>query len=516
MKIIVNENEVSWVFGSKINPGPQAMSAVRQYMGAYAENFMPISIGMGMFSWELPDDGWERISHAQASEAGKIREAYSKFCGEALNAAKAKVGGGAMHFVNNVFTVPNDDYVFYKVQADGSVKFQIAAWGFRNLVRPTGGPMRKDLNKKNQQVKCGFSVDGVMQPQRGFTSCFAHQQIPTHFETAEDGFYAFSQGISEGEKITIVDDDTKRVFELLVQKGQSEYVFDVTQMSTVKVLVEHDGAPLPNTNVQLNYNGKSLNAVTADDGTVMFSVAYFKDKSVEAVVNGEAQQNVLQLGENSFHFNFATPAKKATAKVRVNADGMPVEGECVKVFVAGNERLVTTGPDGVATCEFEYTDAFDVAADVRGNVQQKPIANEVLFDFDFVTPVVRTVSVKVVDVAGMPLAGKEISVKQGEQKLYGILDDDGTFRFEDTAFKRGEGVDLTVGGEDGTKIEIPFVLEPDDDEYLFKGVNEKNNSYLFLWIILALLLIAVVAYFVAPYFIGLASSAGSVFSNMLI
>ena len=121
MKVIVNKNEVFWVFGSKINPGPQAISAVRMYLGAYAENFLPMSIGMGMFTWELPDDGWERMSQIRAGEVGVVKKGYSKFCSDVMNAAKLKAGNNAMYFVNNLLTVPNDDYIFYKIEPDGNV-----------------------------------------------------------------------------------------------------------------------------------------------------------------------------------------------------------------------------------------------------------------------------------------------------------------------------------------------------------------------------------------------------------
>ena len=121
-------------------------------------------------------------------------------------------------------------------------------------------------------------------------------------------------------------------------------------------------------------------------------------------------------------------------------------------------------------------------------------------------------TVRVEDADGNPLAGREVVLKQGEQKVYATLDDDGSFTFDDSGFNRGEGVVLKVANSNDEKIEIPFVLEPDEDEYILQGKIEKKSPFFFLGILLLLTATAVGAYFLAPHFFDLVGDAGKALS----
>lgn len=521
MKIIVNSNEVFWVFGTKINPGPQAISAIERYVGSYASVFLPVNLGMGIYSWELPDDGWERYSQIHSGEDAVVKQAYSALCRNVHEAVKGRIGNNAEAFVNNVFTVPNDDYVFYKIDADGKVQFLISAWGFRNVKKPSGGPLKKDIIvKKNQFVKCGFAIDGVLQPNRAFVSHFEHQQVPSRLVTLDDGYYSYSSALVEGETVVVADEKSGKRFELVVKGGQEEYIFDVTDMCNVNVNVKRDGEPLSDENVQLTYNDKQYNVTTDENGVAAFNIPILENKMLDVVVNGEEQQQEPNSAGNSFFFEFTTTpepvAKKATLTVNVKSDGEPVCGEPVKISYAGNDHLLNTDAAGTISLELEYDEIKVATVDVRGSILQKDVDGEVLlFEYDFFSPSSRTVTVGIVDAKGEPITGNEVTISQGEKKEYFNLDESGKFRFLDSGYKRGEEVVVTVVNSDGSKTHIPFVLEPDEDEYLLEGELKKRKSFLFLWILLLLIATVVCAILLFEPFESVVSEAGNSLLQML-
>lgn len=508
MKVRAKENEVIWVIGSKVNKGPQANYMLKSQLGEFACSFVPMDVGAGYYTWELPGTGWIKLSQATPEDAVAVKRAFA----EIKRSVGEKVTNAAV--LNSVFTVPNNDYIFFRQSAKGKLEIMVTAWGFKNHNKAVGGPITKVLvGKAAQKVSVGFTIAGELVPDRVFTSCHSYQQLPAQLTTSENGLYSYGQEMEVGDTLEIVDIESGKVFVLNVTDGVDEYKFDVSERCCVNVSVIENDRPKAGVEVKIGYNGDFTKFVTDANGDVSTELVFMKDCAVTVMVEGERQEELVNLNGNRFCFKrYVEQVYVAQVKVNVTENGNPVNDEPVHVSCGENDQVLLTGEDGMALCELRVTGCQDIQVEVREVIKtQAAIDGDVTFLFDFEKE--QEVHVALVSADESPLAGCEVDLVQDTKILHFILDEDGGFIFDRRGFSNNQ--EIVVKFEyDNKRIEVPFMLDEDETEYWFQAQLMQRPWWHMLAYSAAAVALVAASWFVAPYFVQAAESVGNMILKM--
>lgn len=509
MEVKVNANEVSWIFGTKVNKGQQANSALASKLNEYAKYFVPMDVGTGYYSWCLPDDNWFTLSQLSGIDENKARDAHNVL----LSNIKKDVPDSS--FANIVLTVPNEDYIYVRFTEEGEAEILFTCWGFKSYNNAKPGPLKEEIERKFlQSVSVAFKFDGELLPTREFLSRFSYQQLPNSFITADNGFFRYDKEIKIGEPIEIKDKLSNKYFNLLVEKGRSDYVFDITDYSSVHVYAKRDGEPMRGALVKLEYNGKEYSVNTDMAGKATLELPYREGEVIVASIEDERQEKLIDTADNIFEFEFLTPVLRSSVKVTVFQDDVLLIDEPVQVRVNGAEIRMQTNTHGEAVYETDYFEGSYIDVVVRGvQKHQQMLEGENIFEYKFVIPKERIVNIKFDNLEGVDFVGKEVSLKQGDKKLYFVLDDDNSFDFNRNELTSNEEVLVSVAMEGGERLEVSFVLDADEDNYLLVGelVKKKSNIWIAELIVAAVLLAAAVM--LADPFVDAATELGNTIIN---
>ncbi len=125
------KQEVHWLFGSKLNAGPQANNKVAALLGNdVAAHFAKLKAGSGYYEWIVNDD-YTFLTDADPVLAQEVNGALATL----HNEVRAK----APSIADKLLKVPNSDYVLFRRLADGSIDILLTGWGFENNKRAIGG-----------------------------------------------------------------------------------------------------------------------------------------------------------------------------------------------------------------------------------------------------------------------------------------------------------------------------------------------------------------------------------------
>lgn len=262
-------------------------------------------IGAGYWQWNLQGDGWTSFSACPEEEKNRVAQEHQKRCSDMKTALKnAPV-------VDLVLTVPSEECIYYKYQGNLLI-MALAAWGFKFHNSPGTRELTTSYTQvKSQDVRIGFLWGEELLP--GFN--FRLNQQPR--QTSSDGYFRSDRPINVG--ITYpVEIPSGKIFDLTVESGKSDYLYDLSQYFYVEVTVRLDETPVAGTDCVIRYAGESTACKTDDNGVTTLRVLYdsrvawLEDNPSECAVEceGEIQQKMPLVADQKLSFVFDFVSEK--------------------------------------------------------------------------------------------------------------------------------------------------------------------------------------------------------------
>ena len=219
----VFQNEIFWTLKRWWDMGQQANKRLVEMLGPeLGSSFAKSNIGAGFYSWTVPqNDNWTPMTQCTADDLVLVQAQWEQLKDE-VRTRLAKTPDLAEHIIE----IPNEDYIFYQKNADGSVRLLITGWGFRNFKRVVITPPVTEAKPQGCPVTVGFTIDGQPVPQRPFAIVATKKN--NERITGDDGLCQLGN-IDPGSTVTLIDGPTHKVFTLTANPGQDTFLFDVTE-----------------------------------------------------------------------------------------------------------------------------------------------------------------------------------------------------------------------------------------------------------------------------------------------
>lgn len=284
--------------------------------------FVEQQTGSGYFQWTLPGEGWKSFGDLDEETKRTVAVVYKQRIDMLRNALEGSP------LCDAVLTVPSgNEFVFFR-QNEGDWEIALTAWGYQFVNTPSAGEISAWVEQKEyQEVSIGFQWEGELQPNVSFLL------QETQRVTSDDGFYHVDNPVEVGESFVLKVFDRFQ-FTVVVEKGKSEYIFDITQHLTVDVEVTKDGTPLAGQQCDISFNGTEYQLKTDESGraSVEMPLARNVDGSVldpqpecVATCDLEVQQKTPAAftGTLTFAFDFRLPEDE----VEEDTDSVFSDGE---------------------------------------------------------------------------------------------------------------------------------------------------------------------------------------------
>lgn len=514
MKVKVSEKEVRWLLNGKINKGSQANQMLKETLGEdLSVHFAEMQLGSKIYIWEWEGDDWKKCSEVLPEESNIVEAEMEKV----RQAVCMKT-----QMANVLLTVPNKDYIYYRITESGEVHIKYSGWGFSNYKAATGGPIVRDPSKhqNTQNIRVAFLVDGVPVSNREFYYKFPYMQKENLRTTGNDGFYTFDTPLKVGDVVAVTDRMSGKSFQLISTLGKEDYVYDVTQYTSVGVMVELDNNPLQDEQVILRYNEKEYTLQTNEKGIASTQLPYISNLTLELEVRKTLQNHFLDRESNQFNFSFETPIPTPPTIidipvcVSVTENNLPVANEQVTFLCNGQNMLMSLNEHGKASVTFPYWEGSSIVVIVRNVHQQQVLSkNGNQFDYSFERivkpePPIHKINLRVEESEGIPLKDCSINLKQGTNNFNYQLDANGKCSFDSNTFLFGEEIEATIIDKSGHEIRIPFVMEEKERDYVLIGQIKKKSPWVTVLEIMLLILMIITLYLLCPYFCDLAEKIG--------
>lgn len=481
MKKKVYANEVTWLLSPKINAGEQANAMLHKLLGPELSDCFAAMSGGQYFVWELPGDGWQAMSELSGADKDAADMALSAI--ESAVRAKCK----NTNFADTILELPSprEDYVFCRRLPDGTFHVMFTGWGCRSFARTSAGHGKRVMKKPEKtpvSVRLSFVSDGDRVPGREFLFRFPYQARPGTATTGEDGYYAFSSPQMPGMKIEVTDIETGRRFDLIVEDGNNDHVFDVTQE---KVTPPDDGSDISSASDGNSISNPGLNSGSA---------------STPERLDPE-------------------PAPIVQVKACVIRDGIPVAGVPVEIAYQGVMTRLTTDEYGYVSRDCAYSAGQEVSASV-GDKHRVQVISDGGNYFLFETfspqppqpqPPQEDFMVYVYDSSREPLKNTRVFMCQGDTMIPFDTDDRGAFVVGHDVFEIGADMTAEFDINGSEAVSVPFRFEENERIYHIIGQKVKNGRQRFLEILLAVLTAGLLLW-LWPWFVA---SAGAIADVLL-
>lgn len=252
--------------------------------------------GHEYLQWELPGEGWVSLAEGDPLMAQEVQQ-------ELLRRKQVILQrfGKNQAMAQKILSVPDDQYVYYKPAADGSLQIRLTAWGYRYPERVGGGGstglVDPQLNKESACIHILY--DNKPLPNKEF--------YLNGFKRSTDDSGVYSIGnLPIGYKFTIQVDGQQQIVE--IQQGQGNIRIDVTLYVTIEVKATLDGQPYAGAVASLAYWGHVQNLTLDTLGTA--SVKLPQDPNLGACtisLDGDSQEQVPVQPVTLFCFSLKSP-----------------------------------------------------------------------------------------------------------------------------------------------------------------------------------------------------------------
>lgn len=518
----VTKDEIIWqLSGSSINAGQQANTRIKDYLGDHARFFAPMTATTKGFTWTSQEVGWKPLASASDSQRYKVASEL-----ESLRTIVRQKLSSNPKLADAVLSLPNDEgkYIFFKEEGEG-ISILVAGWGFSNSRRKVVIP---DKNKIDESLlvnaKLGFTIKGELQPSHKFYITTVSGNSKECFTDA-DGFYHLGQQ-KAGTKVELLDADSRKSISFTIEKGTTDYLFDVTRMANVRVKVDCDGMPVTGARISIGYHGASETYTTDSSGEVNISVPCFNNEMIDVTAAGlegfEPAENraacqfpdtVIELQLQKHEETVAVPLPPVCefrpVSVRcVNQHGEPRQGYPIAVEIDQDTSNYLTDNDGAIRLPDQKTGTYIKVMDGYDSSNSSIWAvgdsdNVIELIVPEVAPVVPENILQMIGIDGKPLAYRNVILSQGHNILTLGLDAEGRTGFKSDTFECGKELTAQVIDNNEGHDAIPFTLEEDEHEYvIIEAVSTKSPWWHSLLNILLLIALIFAIALLGAYFVN--------------
>lgn len=510
----VTKEEISWqLSGSSINAGPQANARIKEYLGEDARFFAPMTATSTGYTWTSQESGWMPL----ATATGKQRDMVESELVDLRNRVQQKLCLRPK-LAGEILCLPSDDgkYVFFMEEND-AIRLLIAGWGFSNARRKVviPGKSKKDI-KSISSARVGFTINGELQPSHRFLITTIGGAAKECFTDAK-GFYHLGEQ-KANTKVNLIDGDSQKPISFTIEDGKSDYVFDITRNSKIRVIVSCDETLLENAEITIGYHGISQTYTTDSLGEINITVPFFNGEIIETNTNGIDKRTLCQYPETVIQIQIPKPKEENKSdnddilnehtfkesrdvSIRcINQEGNPRYNYPVIVEIGGytadylsdKDGLVRLTPQEIGT-EIKVTDGFEDSNSVRRVVVDSDNTIELVVPEDVAS--IPDNTLRMIGVDGRVLANRKVILRQGDKTLILKLDGEGTTRFKDGEFERNNEMTAQILSKDNEHDTIPFTLDDDEYDYVIQESEAAKKSWWrrLLNILLAIMLIAAIA-----------------------
>ncbi|MGN0282451.1 MAG: hypothetical protein ACI4B3_09150 [Prevotella sp.] len=321
--------------------------------------FAEHQVGAGYLQWALPGANWTAFSCGSNQQKVVIAQVYK----ERKNQMQKTLEGSFLKDV--IFSVPSEDFIYFRQDAE-RLDIALTAWGYKYPDKPATGELDTWISKQElQKVDIAFAWNGQTLPSFSF-KLSGHTRI-----TSQDGFLHVDGLLPVGSSYSI-ETLMGQGFTLVVEKGKTEYIFDLTQYCQVEIAVSQDGNPLPNHVCDVSFGSFHETLTTDMEGHSQVRLP-LKNDSLGQIVNpqpscmvvcgSDSQQQIPTKSDDVLYFRFdfktqtpvppdivppLTSNKQVRVKVEVYRNGEPVPVQTSTILCEGDSHIVTTDEKGEA------------------------------------------------------------------------------------------------------------------------------------------------------------------------
>ena len=422
--------------------------------------FAKVNIGQGYYSWSDNRRQWKQMASASEIRKEDITEALAKVherVASKIGAQSAKV----------LFTIPDESYIYYN-DDDGDIRILLTGWGFKKPVNRHGGKDIINLKMKNP-VNISFMFDGVRLP--GYEFGIKLRNQIKRLKTDGNGIFHFDD-LKPGEHFILIDIKSGMELELNVEEGKSNYEYDVTTYSEIKVAASYDGTALVAENVTIDYSGKTYDLTTDTEGRVSVHVPFHAGMNIVTKMRDLTKTETVNESGNEIVFSFEKelpPAIEADVNVYVCENGESAAGREVTITYGGQTYTGMTDGSGRFSRHVELVQSSACSVTVNGYETQVKELTVGVNDFKFDRTVIPerpeelSPRIRVEDEGGNAVADYPVFVEIDGITTHYISDRSGIVNLP----KVDKDKTLKVTDGNNTVNTAEYVLNKETEEYVF-------------------------------------------------
>lgn len=264
----------------------------------------PTKIGYGYYQWTLDGEDWVPFSNLNDTQKAIVAEIYQ----ERIKRIKTHLTGSPMQ--DFALRVPSEEYIFIRNKNDNKgYDIALVAYGYRF---PHKAPLVSldtwVKQTEKESVKIAFTWDNTLLT--NFPFLLENENRITN----KDGWFVCDGELPTGTSYNICTLN-KTCFDLIVEKGKQEYVYDLTKNANISVQIRLDGQPIAGATCKISFRGKTQEITTDNHGTAQLKIAleggYNGDivepqPPCEVTYNNDTQIKIPELGTTFYLFDHIT------------------------------------------------------------------------------------------------------------------------------------------------------------------------------------------------------------------
>lgn len=348
--------------------------------------FAEHQVGAGYLQWALPGSDWTAFPNGSDSQKDIVAQVYK----ERKAQMQSFLQGSFLKDI--VFSVPSEDFIFFRQNGDGW-DIALTAWGYKYPNKPASGELDTWISKHDlQEVNIAFVWAGQTLPELSF-------KLSGYTRTTSlDGFMHVDGPLPVGKSYPI-ETLTGQSFTLLVEKGRSDYIFDLTQYCQAEIIVCQDNTALSDYACEVDFGGSHTTLTTDASGRTLVQLPLKNDSLGQIAIpqppcivtcGAENQQQVPSRNGDvlSFVFNFKkevpeppivdwfeAPDKHVHVKVEVFRGDEPVADQSAELLFDGNSHILKTNEKGEAFFDIVLKDVA-----LQGTEETRPVCEVICAD----------------------------------------------------------------------------------------------------------------------------------------
>lgn len=399
MIISVPENAIHKRIAGNVMSSVQLYMWLKEHLDSRGLNiFAEFSASNNHFKWTLPGSGWKRITEV-------AEEALEKSIRGTLDSKKLEIEKALSPIppevsLEKVWSVPSDDYIYYRVSESGVIEVMLVAWDYQTAARHGGEGISFRLHgtRQSQSVRMRFVEIGRPVPGYPF---FIRTKDGKFNEKITDGDGSIFLGaLPVGNTVEAMSTDKSRDFSFEVIKGQTDYEFDITGPVRVEVYVTRDGRADVAAPIYLKFADGQLSSC---NNPAVFKLPYKEGQNVSAYVDENYISNEriddfksrtyaerpLEYPVTRLELSMVSSRPVADIDVTSILDGQPSSGDEVYYGIghSGMEPAGITDRTGHLHLHFEFFPGDYISVRIGDEIKTQPLREgEVRFVFERVSP----------------------------------------------------------------------------------------------------------------------------------